>query len=61
MTPRDLPPCGRCKAPAPFGFARPGGLRSDWPDLGTLHACVEHAEAAEKAWRERYRIAEDAA
>ena len=61
MTPRDLPPCGRCKAPAPFGFGRPGGLRSDWPDLGTLHACVEHAEAAEKAWRERYRIAEDAA
>ena len=26
MTPRDLPPCGRCKAPEPFGFGRRDAL-----------------------------------
>ena len=61
MTLRDLPPCGRCGQPASHGFGRPGGLRSDWPDLGTLHACAEHAEAAERVWRDRYGIREDAA
>ena len=55
--PRELPLCGRCKSPAPFGFGPPAGHA----DLGTLHACDEHREAAERVWRERYGIQEDAA
>ncbi len=54
MTPRPLPPCGRCGQPASHSFGRPGGLRSDWPDLGTLHACPERLEAAEQKWNSIY-------
>lgn len=50
MTPRPLPPCGRCGAPAAFGFSAPHGC----PDRGTLHACAAHREAAEARWRQLY-------
>ena len=52
MTPRPLPACGRCRAPAPFGFGPPHGQ----PNRGTLYACAAHRDAAEAAWRQRYGV-----
>ena len=53
MTPRPLPPCGRCGAPARFGFTAPHGRAP----RGSLYACAAHREAAEAAWRQRYEVA----
>lgn len=50
----SLAPCGRCKEPAPFGFGPPHGRE----DRGTLHACMDHRDAAEAAWRRRYGLGE---
>lgn len=47
---RELPRCGRCGAPGPYGFGPPHGREN----LGRVHACAAHREAAREWHRKTY-------